>query len=390
MSEKVLFVDDDPNLLAACERNLRRKYQLETAEGGEAGLKKIAERGPFAVVVADRQMPRMDGIQFLSTVRQQAPDTVRIMLTGNVDLEQAIKVVNEGNIFRFLTKPCPPEVLGKALDDALQQHRLMMAERELLDKTLNGSVKLLTDILSLLEPVSFGQIQAMRDLIASLAREFNQSNEWEIQMAAMLAPIGDLTVPAETLVRMRSGRQLSAVEQTITNNIPESAAKLLANIPRLESVANIVRYQHKHFDGSGLPANPVAGEAIPFGARLIMILNDLNDYEKSGMARDQALTEMQHRAGWYDPVLLQAVRRHFGLTASAVKYERPSMPVALNDLAPGMMLRTNLETTDGVLILAAGRQLTEMNLEVINNFAMLSGVKEPIFVEAPEPATMQI
>ena len=101
MSERILFVDDDPNLLASCERNFRRKYQLDTAEGGEAGLARLAERGPYAVVVADRQMPRMDGIQFLSAVRQRAPDTVRIMLTGNADLDSAIRVVNEGKSSAF-------------------------------------------------------------------------------------------------------------------------------------------------------------------------------------------------------------------------------------------------------------------------------------------------
>jgi DNA-binding NtrC family response regulator len=144
MIEKVLFVDDDRNLLASCERSFRRKFTVETAEGGEAALQAIAERGPFAVVVSDRQMPGMDGIQLLSLVRQRAPDTVRIMLTGNVDLEGAIKVVNEGNIFRFLTKPCALEILGKAVEDALAQYRLVTAEKELLNKTLSGSIKLLT------------------------------------------------------------------------------------------------------------------------------------------------------------------------------------------------------------------------------------------------------
>jgi response regulator RpfG family c-di-GMP phosphodiesterase len=383
MSEKILFVDDDAFLLAACERNLRRKFQVETAIGGEAGLKKIGERGPFAVVVADRQMPGMDGVQFLSAVWKMAPDTVRMMLTGNVDLEQAIKVVNEGNIFRFLTKPCPPDVLNKALDDAIHQYGLVMAEKELLNKTLNGSVKLLTEILSLLEPQSFGQTQTMRELITNLARQFNQSNEWEIQMATMLAPIGYVTVPPETLVRMRSGRTLTPVEETIRNNLPETAAKLLMNIPRLESVAQIVRFQHKNFNGSGLPADPVAGEKIPFGARLLKILTDLNESEKTGMTRAKSLDEMQQRTGWYDPVLLQAVRGYFGLSTSNVTYERPSIPVSVSDLTRGMVLRTNLETKDGTLILAAGHQIGETTLEVINNFAMLTGVKEPIFVEAP-------
>jgi HD-GYP domain-containing protein (c-di-GMP phosphodiesterase class II) len=202
----------------------------------------------------------------------------------------------------------------------------------------------------------------------------------------MLASIGNVTVPPETLVRIRSGRALSPVEQTIMANAPETAAKLLANIPRLESVAHIVRYHQKRFDGSGLPADAINGEGIPFGARVIKILTELNDLEKGSMARAQALDEMQSRRGWYDPALLQAVRAHFGLSADAIIRERPCMPVALNDLSPGMVLLKDLETLDGVLILSAGHQLNGMTLQVTNNFALLTGVREPIFVEAPEPA----
>ena len=72
ITEKVLFVDDDPNLLASCERSFHRSFPVVAAEGGEAALQIIADRGPFAVVVSDRQMPRMDGITFLSLVRQRA------------------------------------------------------------------------------------------------------------------------------------------------------------------------------------------------------------------------------------------------------------------------------------------------------------------------------
>ena len=144
MSEKILFVDDDANLLASAERNLRRRFQLETALGAEAALAKMAERGPYAVICSDRQMTGMDGIQFLSIVKQRAPDTVRLMLTGNADLESAIRVVNEGGIFTFLTKPCPQETLSAALDNALAQYRLIQSEKELLNKTLSGSIKLLS------------------------------------------------------------------------------------------------------------------------------------------------------------------------------------------------------------------------------------------------------
>lgn len=388
MNEKILFVDDDPNLLASCERNLRRKFHLETAESGEAALKKITELGPYAVVVADMQMPHMNGIQLLSAIKERAPETVRIMLTGNADLDVAIKVVNEGNIFRFLTKPCPLDVLSKAVEDAQMQYRLVIAEKELLNKTLSGSIKLLTDILSMMEPQSFGRAQTMRDIITSVTKKFNLDNDWEIHLAAMLAPIGYVTIPPETLVRARTGGGLSKVEEQMVTQVPETAARLLANIPRLEGVARVVRYQHKNYSGAGFPPDSIKGEAIPLGARLLKILNDLAQIQAGGLIRSKALDEMQRRQGCYDPSLLDAVRDYYGIIATTENTGHATISVALLDLAPGMMLRSNIETRDGILILAAGHQLSEMTLEKIHNFERLSGIKEPIFVETPEPAVV--
>jgi len=383
MIEKVLFVDDDPNLLASCERNFRRRFQIETADGGEAGLEKISAHGPFAVVVSDRQMPRMDGIQFLSLVKERAPDTVRIMLTGNADLEGAIKVVNEGNIFRFLTKPCALEILGKAVEDALTQYRLVTAEKELLNKTLSGSIKLLNDILSMIDPQSFGRAQTMRETIISIAKKFKAENDWEIPLAAMLAPIGNITIPPELLLRARAGVGLSKVEEQVVTHLPETAARLLSNIPRLEGVARIVRYQQKNYDGSGNPPDAVKGEAIPLGSRLLKILADLAQMQAGGMNRLQALNEMQSRLGWYDPALLDAVREHYGVAVAARDDARMSIAISIRDLAPGMVLRSNIETKEGILILRAGHHITEMNLERIKNFDLISGIKEPLFVEKP-------
>jgi response regulator RpfG family c-di-GMP phosphodiesterase len=387
MTEKVLFVDDDPNLLAGCERNFRRKFQIETADGGEAALQRIAEHGPFAVVVSDRQMPRMDGIQFLSLVRERAPDTIRIMLTGNVDLEGAIKVVNEGNIFRFLTKPCSLEVLGKVVEDALAQHRLVTAEKELLNKTLSGSIKLLTDILSTMEPQSFGRAQTMRDLIGSITKKFKTDNDWEIPLAIMLAPIGNVTIPPDLMLRARAGEVLSRVEEQIMTQLPETAARLLANIPRLEGGARIVRYHHKNYDGSGIPQDSVKGAALPLGSRLLKILNDLAQLQAGNASRMQALNEMQTRLGWYDPELLNAVRDYYGLAVAARDSTNTSISISICDLAPGMVLCTNIETKAGTLILCAGHHITEMTLEKIKNFDRISGIREPLFVEAPEAAS---
>jgi response regulator RpfG family c-di-GMP phosphodiesterase len=382
MSERILFVDDDPNLLAACERNFRRQFPLDTAEGGEAGLAKLAERGPYAVVVADRQMPRMDGVQFLAEVKRRAPDTVRMMLTGNADLEVAIRVVNEGNIFRFLTKPCPPEVLAKALEDACAQYRLVVAEHELFSKTLSGSIKVLSDILAALETKSFGRTERLRNLISEVNSQMPLENAWEIHLAAMLSPIGYVTLPPETVVKARAGEMLSKAEELLVAHVPEISAHLLANIPRLEGVGRIVRYQRKHFDGTGMPADSVKGLAIPSGARLLRVLEDLLELQSSGFSLANSLATMKQRQGWYDPELLDAVNARFGRTAEQPE-ATPSISITVKDLKVGMTLTSDIYTTTGALIIPSGQRLNGMTLEKIRNFGQVAGVKEPIFVEAP-------
>jgi HD-GYP domain-containing protein (c-di-GMP phosphodiesterase class II) len=194
----------------------------------------------------------------------------------------------------------------------------------------------------------------------------------------MLAPIGYVTVPPETMVKARAGEALSKVEEQMVARLPDTAAKLLANIPRLEGVSKIVRYQQKRFNGEGFPADSVSGEAIPQGARLLKIFWDMVQLQKTGLSRLNALEEMETREGWYDPQLLASVRVISG--GVAIKHNSKSVAVTVKDLVAGMMLHSNVVTKDGFMILTAGHELNGMTLEKIQNFASISGIQEPIFI----------
>src|ERR1700730_10145589 len=111
MLKRILCVDDEPNVLQAFERQFRKQFELHTAIGPERGLQAVAENGPFSVIVSDLRMPGMNGIEFLTRAKLMAPDTVRVMLTGQADLNATIAAVNQGNIFQFLIKPCPSDTL---------------------------------------------------------------------------------------------------------------------------------------------------------------------------------------------------------------------------------------------------------------------------------------
>ncbi|GAB4276834.1 MAG: hypothetical protein Kow0029_19070 [Candidatus Rifleibacteriota bacterium] len=130
MKPRILFVDDEPNIIYSYSRGLRKDWELVTAMSGEEALKAIDEQGPFSVIVSDFNMPRMDGITFLAKSMEKDPESIRMMLTGEGDFQIATKAVNEGHIFRFITKPCPLEELNKALKDAYRQFKLLQMEKE--------------------------------------------------------------------------------------------------------------------------------------------------------------------------------------------------------------------------------------------------------------------
>lgn len=123
-------MDDEPQLLDGVVINLKRKFDTRTALSGEKGLRLLESDGPFEVVVSDMRMPEMDGVAFLKEVRRRAPDSIRILLTGYSDTESAIAAVNEGGIFRYLKKPCPPAMLKATIDEAVAEYRLNRVRTE--------------------------------------------------------------------------------------------------------------------------------------------------------------------------------------------------------------------------------------------------------------------
>jgi response regulator RpfG family c-di-GMP phosphodiesterase len=308
------------------------------------------------------------------------------MLTSKADLESAIQVVNQANIFRFLTKPCDTDVMVKCLRDALQQYRLVMTEREVLEKTLRGSIRVMTEILSMVDPQSFDRAVALQDNVRTLATALGVDNVWQLEVAAMLAQIGCVTMPLNVINKAREGVRLREAEQSMFERVPQIGRNLLGNIPRLEAVAEIVFYQDKNFDGSGFPPDKIAGESIPLGARILKVLIDLAELKGSGTSLDKALQIMRQREGSYDPRILETAFSCFVQTPQVAQpIAKYSFPVKVDELRLAQVLLANVETLDGTLLVPAGREITETILEKISNFAALSGIKEPILIESVTP-----
>jgi response regulator RpfG family c-di-GMP phosphodiesterase len=378
MMDKVLFVDDEPNVLSAYQRELRKQFDVETALGAEEGLKAVGTRGPFAVVVSDFRMPRIDGNRFLTVVKKVAPDTVRMILTGYADVNTAINAVNEGNIFRFLTKPCAADVLTKALQAGIEQYRLITAERELLEKTLRGSIEVLTELLALVNPEAFGRCSRIKNCVMKIAGQMELPDLWQLETAAMLSQIGCVIFPEGVFQKLVANQEFSRGDAQAFSMHPGIGSSLISNIPRMEMIADIVEYQEKHFDGMGFPLDSRKGSDIPVGARLLKVALDFDVLETRGVSKIEATKTLKQRQGWYDPEVLAALESVLGI-ATKVEFRL----IRLGQLEVGMVLEEDLHSEPGLVLIARGQKVSLAILERLRQFGRTSLVRQPFRVMVP-------
>jgi FixJ family two-component response regulator len=128
---KILFVDDDPITIHGMSQLLSHDFTILTAESGEDALRQLEiPENRIEVVVSDVYMPGMDGASLLRKVASCRPDIVRIMLTGATDIQTAVKAVNDGSVFRLITKPCHIQQLQAAIREALSHRRSLLMRRD--------------------------------------------------------------------------------------------------------------------------------------------------------------------------------------------------------------------------------------------------------------------
>ncbi len=374
--ERILCVDDEPVVLFAFKRDLQNRYTLVTAESGADALAILKSQEPFAVIMADMMMPEISGVELLAEARRLCPDTVRIMLTGDEQKETAVEAINEGQIFRFLSKPCPLDRLMGALDAGVEHYHLVKAERELLEQTLNGSVKMLTELLCVGEPDAFGRGQKIVEYVHLTAPSLELDHTWDIEVAAMLSQIGLMTIPPMIMQKIQNGLALNDREKTMMTRVPEIGFQVLSKIPRLEPAARIVLHQNKGADGSGFP--PISGDSqpIPLGARVLKILGDIVDLETKGVGKRQALEHLRANRRLYDQPFFEKI------ATALISQEAPVEGAALRlkELLPNHELLSDVKTLDGRLLAPKGTTISSMMLERFHNFAEISGLEEPIYV----------
>ncbi|TCS62227.1 HD domain-containing phosphohydrolase [Varunaivibrio sulfuroxidans] len=376
----VLLVDDEENVLSALRRQMRgMPFALVTANSALQALELAHQGGKFSVIIADMNMPAMNGIQLLEVFQKHFPDTVRIMLTGNADQKTAMDAINQGSVFRFFTKPCEREQLQKGIDDAIKQYRLVISERVLTEQTLAGSIKVLSDVMSMMNPKVFGRGIKIRGWTQKVTKTMGIPNPWQLELAAMLAQIGVVALPQEVLKKSGTSEALSPMEQDMVAKVPETGKKLLQNIPRMQEVAQTVYYQNKCFDGTGFPHDKISGKEIPLGARLLKIFHDIDAIQPDPEPSPAAIAALENRTGLYDPRLLKVVKSIFLSKEDRSKTaQQKVLELNVPQLRSGLTLLSDIKLQQGHLILAKGTKLTDTQIERLRNIAQIRKFNLPI------------
>jgi response regulator RpfG family c-di-GMP phosphodiesterase len=359
---RVLCVDDEPRVVEGLVLHLRKDYDVHTALNGEQALQKLRSIGGAAVIVSDMRMPTMDGATLLNRVMASFPDTTRILLTGEAGRDAAVHAVNKGQIFRFLTKPCPPDQLRAAVEAGVIQFRLLQSEREMLQETVLGCIKALVDVLAIANPVAFGRATRVQRTAMAFAEALECKEFWQLEAAALLSQIGYLSLSADLVNKLYYGQPVTKDEAEQASSVPAVAIKLLEHIPRLEPVMQIlsaVQYSD--------PQLARLGEGtIGLGARVLAIALEYDALTARGQTPEACLKALRDRPGRFGAALVEKFAAHVGAGAAPSNCHK----LPLHSVRPGMIIEQDVRSHSGTLIVPRGFEVTPAFLEKIANFGV--------------------
>jgi response regulator RpfG family c-di-GMP phosphodiesterase len=364
----VLVVDDEPDILEAVVLQIQRDCKVLTAGSGAEALQVLSESGPIAAVITDRRMPGMDGVELLRRVQLEYPDTTRVLQTAQSDLTAAISAINDGGVFRYLSKPIPTDELRATVREAVERSDQATAERHLLDKTLKASIQALFDVLQLASPVAFARGARIRALVADLCQQLQLQSHWEIEVAAMASQLGAVTIPPSVLQKLDKGLPCNEDEQVMVDAMPGVAVQLLRTIPMLGDVVEIVRALSVANRGKK-PASPIVNEAV----NVVRTAMDFDTLLSRGLEVENAITVLECREDSSLHVLA-ALRKIKGIVQVVDKVRG----LKVVELETGMRVAEDIVATNGLVLIGRGMTVTELLLDRLTNYARMIEIIEPV------------
>ncbi len=377
---RILCVDDEPRVLEGLSLHLRKDYEVHSAVSGDEALKKLREVKNVHVVVSDMRMPGMDGATLLAQVMALYPDITRILLTGETGREAAVSAVNRGHIFRFLTKPCPPDQLKNAVEAGVIQHRVLNAEREILQETVLGCIKALIDVLAMTSPVAFGRASRVKRSVMEFSATCGAPEYWQLEAASMLSQVGYLSLPAELVEKLYYGEKLDTDERVLVEGAPKVAIRLLEHIPRLEPVLQILTA----LDWTDEQIARLGDGTVGTATRTLAMVLEYDALVTQGNSVETAVQTLRSRASRYGATLVEQFAKHVGAGSSG----REVREMTLRSVQPGMTIMQDLRTSMGTLLVPRGFEVTPTFMERIRNYGPdLLAEKIKVLVATGHPET---
>lgn len=417
----IMFVDDETNILSALGRLFQPTgYKLLFAENATQALTFFASE-PIDLVVSDMRMPGMTGTQFLAELAKKYPSTYRILLTGFGDINAAVGALNEGGIYRYLSKPWVDQEILSAVHDAIQLRGLerekerleqisFQRNEELRDLNINlekkvqertaeatklhdalnhklvTAVKVFSNLIELRGGILAGHSKRVSDMSVQIAKAMKLPKETvqDVMLGALLHDIGKIGFQDVLLAKPIA--KLSMPEVKIHRGHPDNGNAALIALEDFNEVSLVVKHHHELWDGTGFPDH-LAGENIPITARIVAVANDYDSMMAGTLAvtkykPDQAAKAIQKGKGRrYDPAVVDAFQ---AVLDGGVQSDDEHL-VKQTEVKPGMKLNRDVFNSNGVLLVAAGNVLNEFYAKKLQTYENpdMSALKIWIYIEPP-------
>jgi putative two-component system response regulator len=377
----IMVVDDNPANLKLLEDALRQKgYKVRSFPRGRLALAAASENPPDLLLL-DVNMPEMNGYELCHHLKA-APALAGIpvlFISALNQTEDKIKGFRAGGV-DYISKPFQFEEVYARVDTHLKLRRAQQAERELLEVTLNGAIRTLVDLLHATSPELATRSRAIRDCVTWIGQRMSPAELWQYDLAATLSLIGCITLPDEVFQHGYAGEHASPEEEKMFRSHPETGARLLANVPRLEPTAEMIRLQQTP------DAEPDATPQVRMGARMLYLAVELDRKIYRGLAFRAALQDLKSIPGRFDAEMLSSLAKY-----SPASGEFHRQLLSLKQLFAGMVIDEDVigENT-GAVIFRKDTVLNETWIERLKNFAKSQGVKEPLRVCVPGPAAVPV
>lgn len=385
MKPCILFVDEDQSALTTYARLVRNMVDVRSVSTLEAAQTVLNEPGVIAAIVTEELLPDGTGRALLRHAAVTHPDSMRILLTSIDDPKVVIDAVNTAGLFRFLTKPCKPELFIRTIGEALSRHVSTRRERDLREQTGDGIVEMLSGFHTGTEPELAGSAAQLKARAREVAQAMKLPFTADLEIAALVMRLGVATIPKHVRDKLHNGEKLEPQENDLIDRIPDVVAHLLAHHPRLQGVVEILRHE-----ATVLVQDPDAPRAatrkdVPLAARILRALVDIHILEEFGLNTSAALIRIRQAVGRYDSDVLKTIEHLYAdPDAMALASMEEHMVI---DLIAGMVLAADALSFDGVPLISKGTLLTPPHVEHLRSYAELGEVVEPVYViRREEPA----